>query len=713
MTKKKNNRSGSNREELTNKILGIFRNSPNKTFNYKQMSKVLNLNKPEEKKQVNQVMEELAGSGFLSEVYTGKFKLKSRGGNITGKVDMNANGSAFISTEELTEKIYISERNLNHALQGDTVKVYLYAKRRSRRLEGEVLEVLERARNTFVGTVEISRNFAFLVTNSRSMPYDLFIPLEQLKGAKNGEKAIARITEWPRNMKNPTGEIIEVLGKPGVNEVEMHAILAEFDLPYRFPEEVEAEAGAIPEKIQQEEISRRRDFRKVPTFTIDPADAKDFDDALSLRRLKNGRWEVGVHIADVTHYVRPKSQLEEEARERATSVYLVDRVVPMLPEKLSNGVCSLRPNEEKLCFSAVFELDGEGQVHQEWFGKTVIYSRRRFSYEEAQQVIETGKGDMQQEILTLHDLAQKLRKKRFESGAFNFDRVEVKFELDEKGNPLRVYFKENRESNQLIEEFMLLANKKVAEKIGKTGKGKKAKTFVYRIHDKPNQEKLEKLSQLVSRFGHRLKTTGSGISGSMNHLLHEIRGKKEQDLIETLAIRAMAKAKYSTENIGHYGLAFPYYTHFTSPIRRYPDMMVHRLLYAYLEGESSRNRDKYESFCQHSSEMEQRASDAEFASVKYKQVEFMQDKLGVIFEGIISGVAEWGLYVEIVENKCEGLVPIRELDDDFYEYDEDHYCLRGRRNKKCYQLGDPIRVEVYRTNLLKRQLDFRLADWAE
>jgi len=555
--------------------------------------------------------------------------------------------------------------------------------------------------------VEVSRNFAFLVTNNRSMPYDLFIPMGSLNGAKNGDKAIARITEWPMNMKNPSAEIIEVLGKPGENDVEMHAILAEFNLPYRFPAEVEKQAENIPEAISGEEIKARRDFRNIPTFTIDPADAKDFDDALSLRKMENGNLEVGVHIADVTHYVEKKSLLEEEARERATSVYLVDRVVPMLPEKLSNGVCSLRPHEDKLCFSAVFELDGDARILNEWFGKTVIHSDRRFSYEEAQEVIETGKGDMQEEILTLHRLAGKLREERFGQGSFAFDRVE-KFDIDKTGKPLRVYFKENKESNQLIEEFMLLANRKVAEKIGK--KGKKARTFVYRIHDKPNQEKLEKLSMLVTRFGYKLKTTGPGVSGSMNNLLEGIRGKKEQNLIETLAIRAMAKAKYATGNIGHYGLAFPWYTHFTSPIRRYPDMMVHRLLYAYLNGESSKNRDKYEALCVHSSEMEQRASDAEWASVKYKQVEFMQDKTGQVFEGIISGVAEWGLYVEIVENKCEGMIPIRHLDDDFYEFDEDHYCLRGRHNRRCYQLGDPIRIEVYRTNLLKRQLDFRLAE---
>jgi len=710
MAIKKQKKVGIDKNALTNKILGIFSNSPNKTYNYKQMSKLLNLREKQEKQLVSTAMAELAESGLIKEIYTGKYKLRSRGGHLVGKVEMNANCSAFIHTDELTEKIYISERNLNHALQGDTVKVYMYARRKTRRLEGEVVEVLERAKTTFVGTVEVSKNFAFLVTNNRSMPYDLFIPTAHLNGAKNGDKAIARITEWPRNMKNPTGEIVEVLGRPGENEVEMHAILAEFGLPYRFPPEVEKEAAAIPDELAEEEIRKRRDFRKVPTFTIDPADAKDFDDALSLRETKNGQWEVGVHIADVTHYVRPKTRLEEEASNRATSVYLVDRVVPMLPEKLSNGVCSLRPDEDKLCFSAIFEMDEQARVLSEWFGKTVIRSKRRFSYEEAQEVIETGQGDMSREILVLHRLAKKLRKARFAAGSIDFERTEVKFDLDERGRPLRVHFKENKEANQLIEEFMLLANRKVAEKVGNPGKGKKGKTFVYRIHDKPNQEKLEKLSMLVTRFGYKLKTSGQGVSESFNRLLDGVKGKKEQDLIETLAIRTMAKARYSTENIGHYGLSFPYYTHFTSPIRRYPDMMVHRLLEAYAQGAPSKNRDRYESRCQHSSEMEQRATDAEWASIKYKQVEFMKDKIGRVYEGIISGVAEWGLYVEIVENKCEGMIPIRELGDDFYEYDDDQYCLRGRHSKKCYQLGDPLKVEVYRTNLLKRQLDFRLAE---
>jgi ribonuclease R len=543
------------------------------------------------------------------------------------------------------------------------------------------------------------------------MPYDLFIPLKALKGARHGQKATARILEWPKNVKNPIAEIVEVLGDSGENDVEMHAILAEFDLPYRFSEEIETEADRISDTIEPAEIKSRRDFRKVPTFTIDPGDAKDYDDALSYKELGNGMAEIGIHIADVTHYVLPKTELDKEAYNRGTSVYLVDRVVPMLPEKLSNGVCSLRPREEKLCFSAVFEINKQGEIQKEWFGKTIIFSDRRFTYEEAQKVIDTGTGEMKEEILSLYGIAMKLREKRFSDGSIAFDRVEVKFNLDQDGAPLGVYFKENKTANQLIEEFMLLANKRVAELIGeKKLKDKKPRSFVFRIHDKPKSEKLDKLSRFVTRFGLQLRTVKQDISSSMNKLLQDVKGKNEQDLIEKLAIRAMAKAKYTTHNIGHYGLAFDYYTHFTSPIRRYPDMMVHRLLEGYLKEESSRNQDRLERECVHSSNMEQKAMNAEWASIKYKQVEFMMDKVGEVFDGIISGVAEWGLYVEIIENKCEGMIPIRELDDDFYEFDEDEYCLKGRSNLKCYRLGDPIKIEIYRTNIAKRQLDFRLAD---
>jgi ribonuclease R len=569
------------------------------------------------------------------------------------------------------------------------------------------VEILKRSKQNFVGTVEISKHFAFLLPDSRKMPYDIYIPKEKLNNALNGQKAIARIVDWPQSVKNPTGEIIEVLGEPGENEVEMHAILAEFDLPYKFSKAIEKQASAIPEGIPKEEYKRRKDFRTVPTFTIDPEDAKDFDDALSITKLPSGNWEIGVHIADVTHYVQPNTILDKEAEERGTSVYLVDRVVPMLPERLSNQICSLRPNEERLCFSAVFEMDKEAHVINEWMGKTVICSDRRFTYDEAQDIIDKGKGELQNEILTLHSLAQKLRKRRFKNGSIDFERTEVKFEIDEKGTPLGIFLKEIHASNQLIEEFMLLANRSVAKFIG--DKSKNPKTFVYRVHDQPDQEKLASFSFIIKKFGHRISTaTHQQLSQSINLLLKTVQGKREQNLVETLAIRAMAKAKYSTKNVGHYGLAFDYYSHFTSPIRRYPDMMVHRLLESYLRNEKSKNEKKYENLCRHASEMERRAIDAERASVKYKQVEFLKDKIGQQYDGIISGVADWGIYVEISENKCEGLIPIRELDDDFYELDESNYCIRGRLTRKQYQLGDPVRIEISRVDLPRKLVDLLL-----
>ncbi len=589
--------------------MGVFTRQPSHTYNYKQLSKQLGINDVPGRRRVLSILEYLAERKDLVEVHPGKFKLKSRGGYIFGTVDMTQFGYAFILTDAIEEDVFISKNNLNHALNGDQVKVYLYARKKSGRAEGEVVEILERARETFVGIVEISKNWAFLTPDSREMPYDLFIPPKKLNNAKNGQKAIGRIVEWPSGSKNPVGEIIEVLGYPGNNEVEMHAILAAFELPARFSDEVEKAAEDVPDKIIQQDYRKRRDVRSVPTFTIDPVDAKDFDDALSIQKLKNGNWEVGVHIADVTHYVKPKSILDQAAYDRATSVYLVDRVVPMLPEKLSNQVCSLRPNEEKLCFSAIFELTREAIIVNDWFGRTVIYSDRRFTYEEAQEIIESGDGELKEEMLTLHKLAQLLRNNRFANGSFSFERVEVKFNIDESGAPTGVYFKENKESNQLIEEFMLLANKRVAEFIGKS------RTFIYRIHDKPNQERLESFAYFIKRLGYNLSTGSSRIvSGSMNQLMEDIRGKKEQNMIENLAIRAMAKAEYSTMNIGHYGLSFPYYTHFTSPIRRYPDMMVHRLLYHYLNGGQSKNQNKYEDRCKHSSEMERKAMSAEWAS---------------------------------------------------------------------------------------------------
>jgi ribonuclease R len=625
---------------------------------------------------------------------------------ISGTVDMTRMGYGFISSDDIEDDVFVSAKNLNTALHGDTVKVLLYAKRKGARPEGEVVEIIERWRTSFVGTIEIMPNFAFLIPDNKNMPFDLFIPSSKLNGAKQGQKAVARVIEWNPRSKNPVAEIINVLGDPGLHETEMHAILAEFELPYSFTEEVETDAEKIRGEITEADIKERRDFRDVPTFTVDPADARDFDDALSMKHLENGNLEVGVHIADVTHYVRPGSLTEEEAKQRATSVYLVDRVVPMLPERLSNNICSLNPSEDKLTYSAVFELNDKSEVLNEWFGRTIINSNRRFSYNEAQEVIDSGDGDMKDQILLLHKLAQQLRAKRFAYGAFSFEREEVLFDLDETGKPVGIRFREMGTANQLIEEFMLLANRRVAEYVGKTLKGK---TFVYRIHDKPDPEKISNFRNFITRFGYKFTEDENNLPKAMNRLMKEVAGRSEQNIIETIALRSMAKAIYSTDNIGHYGLAFKFYTHFTSPIRRYPDMMVHRLLTAYLDKENPGSKEKYEKQCEHSSKMERLANEAERASTKYKQVEFMSDKTGQVFEGVISGVTEWGIYVEIIENQCEGMVSVKDLADDYYEYDEENYCLRGRSTGKLYTLGDRVKVEVVKADLQKKQLDFRFA----
>ncbi len=698
-----------NKAGLKTSIMALFYEEPAYVYNYKQLSTKLGAKNTTTQLMVSVALQELRDNQALEEVSKGRYRLKAKtGGTILGTMVLNYKGFGQVFCEELNDTVLIPATNMNHALDGDKVKIRIFAKRKKSDTEGEVVEVLERGQKTLVGTVEISKFSAFLIPTKR-MPFDLFIPMDKLKGAKNGQKAIARILDWPEKARNPFAEIIDVLGDAGANNTEMHAILAEYGLPYKYPEKVDEAANRIPLEIPKEEIANRRDFRKVPTFTIDPADAKDFDDALSIQKLDNGFWEIGVHIADVTYYVKLNSIIEDEAYVRATSVYLVDRVVPMLPERLSNGVCSLRPHEEKLCYSAVFQLDENAKIHKEWFGRTVIFSDRRFSYEEAQAVIESGEGDMKEEILTLDTLAKKLRAKRFEGGSIDFDRVEVKIEVDPEGKPINVFFKESKDSNKLIEEFMLLANKKVAELIGKPGARKKEKTFVYRIHDKPDPEKLEKFNHFIKRFGYGIMTNSPiAVTASMNQLISNVSGKKEQNVIETLAIRTMAKAEYSTRNIGHYGLGFEYYTHFTSPIRRYPDMMVHRLLDRYLQDGTSVAANKFEEMCKHSSDMENRAANAERASIKYKQVEFMSDKIGQQYKGVISGVTEWGIYVEIEENKCEGMVPLHELTDDYYQFDERNYCITGRRSHRKYQLGDEVEIEILRANLEKKQLDFKI-----
>lgn len=704
------NKSSQLKLVLTQLISDVLNKSNNEAQNYKQISSKLNLTDAASRETILEILKEQAQKGVFIESERGKFKLKDLKTFIIGKVDLTADGSGYVvPDDEFEDDIFVSTRKLHNALNGDQVKVYIYAKKSGRKREGEVVEIIKRAKTDFIGVIKISERFAFVKVDDRKMHHDIFVPLSDLNGAKSGQKVQVSINDWPEEAKNPIGKITNILGEEGENDTEMNAILAQFGFPLEFPNEVEKEADAIPEEISAEEIQNRRDFRETTTFTIDPADAKDFDDAISFKQLENGNYEVGIHIADVSHYVTPNSALDKEAYSRATSVYLVDRVIPMLPERLSNGVCSLRPHEDKLCFAAVFELDEKANIIDQWFGRTIIHSDRRFSYEEAQEVLETKEGDYSAELNKLNELAYILREKKFKNGAISFEGTEVKFKLDENGKPLGVYVKERKDAHKLIEDFMLLANKKVAELIAKKGRGKKKYTFVYRSHDSPNLENLGNFALFAARFGYKINMkSDKEIAKSLNYLMEDVEGKKEQNVLTQLAIRSMAKAVYTTKKSSHYGLAFDYYTHFTSPIRRYPDVMVHRLLALYLENGKSANEEEYETASTHSSAMEKRAADAERASIKFKQAEYLENNIGETFNGIISGVTEWGMYVELTENKCEGMVRLRDISDDFYVLDEKNYCIIGQRKKKKYQLGDEVKVKVKKVDLSKRQIDFSL-----
>lgn len=690
-----------------------IRKQGNNTFNYRQVAHAIEASSPINQRAVALYLAELAFDGDLLETAPGRYKTPSRSSYASGTFVRRSNGkNSVILDGDDSEAIFVAERNSMHALNGDRVSVSIAARKRGAEPEAEVVEILERKPQVFIGTLKVDRHFAYLLTDSKYLASDIFIPKAKLKGGETGDKAVVRITEWTDEAKNPKGEVVDVLGKKGENDAEINAIMAEFGLPYVYPETVDKAARKIDAGITPEVVAQRLDMRDVTTFTIDPKDAKDFDDALSIRRLKDGNWEIGVHIADVTHYVKPDTIIDKEAQKRATSVYLVDRVVPMLPEHLSNGICSLRPDEDKLTYSCVFRMNDEGKVLDSDIVRTVTRSNRRFTYEEAQETIETGTGDFAEELTTLNRLAKILRKERYENGSVEFDRTEVRFDIDGTGHPVGVYFKESKDANKLIEEFMLLANKTVAQAIGMPKGKKKPKAFVYRVHDMPDPGKLADLSMLSKTFGYKIKTSGTPreVNRSINRMLAEVKGKGEENFLSTLAIRSMAKAIYTTANIGHYGLGFDYYTHFTSPIRRFPDMMVHRLLDRYLAGGRTVNAEKLEMLCKHSSDMEQLAANAERASIKYKQVEYMNDHIGEEYDGMISGVTEWGLYVEINDNKCEGLVPVRDLADDFYDLDEKNYCLVGRRHNNRYRLGDNIKVRVARANLDKKQLDFAIVD---
>lgn len=702
---------------IEKKIIELFSTGDNVKYNYKQIAAKINIFNKTGRERVKQIIDDFVDKRIMLHAGRGKYKINPKYLNkqftarnyATGHLQITSTGAAFLiqDTPE-AEDIFIADGNLGHALHGDHVKVLIFPIRRRKGFEGQVVEILERSKKQLVGIIQTQKGVSYFIPDNPSNRRDILIPSRMLKGAKSGEKVVVVITDWVKGTRSPLGEVVHRLGKPGDNDVEMNSILAEYNFPLSFPPEVEAEASALNGPISESEIRKRRDFRAVPTFTIDPADAKDFDDAISYEKLENGHHRIGIHIADVSYYVRPGSQLDQEAYHRATSVYLVDRTIPMFPEILSNNLCSLRPQEDKLCFSAVFDLDDQAKVRKEWFGRTVIHSDRRFSYEEAQEVIEKREGDFSEYILPAHQLADILRKERFENNAINFETEEVRFRLDEKGKPIGIYLKVQKEANFLIEEFMLLANKKVAEKIGKrTSRNQEVKTFVYRIHDEPIQEKLDTFSNFVKTLGYEMKTTTKkALVKSFHNLFEATKEKGEYNMLTKLSIRLMARATYSTDNIGHYGLAFPYYTHFTSPIRRYPDLMVHRLLDAYSHQKPSANKEEYEEHCKHCSKMEQLAAEAERASVKYKQAEYMMDRIGEVMEATVSGISKWGVYAELVESKGEGLIPMRNFDDDFYYIDEDNYTLVGLHKGKSIRFGDPIKVRIVSVDLQKKQMSF-------
>lgn len=724
------------KKEIKKRILDLMERHASTEFDVKDIFRTIQADTHPAKMLTMDVLRELVLDDYLSTDERGHYRYAVRSQVMEGTFMRKRNGRNSFIPDDGGKSILVCERNSGHALDGDRVRVTMLARRPGHTREAEVIEVLKRARETFVGKLKVGHDYGFLITEGRALANDIFIPKDLLGGGQTGDKAVVKIVEWPDEAKNPIGKVIDILGKEGENNAEMHAILAEFGLPYTYPKKVEEAAERISADITPDDLKEREDFRGVTTFTIDPRDAKDFDDALSIRRLDDGLWEIGVHIADVSHYVKEGDIIDREAQQRATSVYLVDRTIPMLPERLCNYICSLRPDEDKLAFSAIFTMNDKGDVLTWHPAHTVIRSNRRFVYEEVQNILEQngeaseedlhqpgehparvepgpdGKpvGEYATELITLNRLAKLLRKRRFAQGSIGFDRAEVRFEIDDRGKPISTYFKVAKDANKLVEEFMLLANRSVAEKIGKPGKGKRPKTFPYRIHDVPDPEKLEKLSAFIGKFGYRLRTEGSktDISKSLNKLLEDVKGQKEEDLVETIALRAMMKARYSIHNIGHYGLMFDYYTHFTSPIRRYPDTMVHRLLTRYMAGGRSVNADKCEELCEHASAMEQLAAKAERASIKYKQVEFMAERIGQEYDGKVSGVTEFGLYVEINENKCEGMVPLRDLEGDYYEFDERNYCLRGRKRGRVYAIGDPVRIRVARANIDRKQLDFAL-----